>query len=309
MNSGFLKKNSRIPLSRLPSVGWKQTESNLRAYLSFMVQLQQGDVVWVSNLVIAGMNDYVWHREFLSIFYAKVSMIRISFIGTHSEILNHNVAWTCSTIGSGKVGSWSRIPTHFHGNPASRNSIFAIPKFYLRYPDLLSSLSRTYIFTIPNFYLRYFELLSSPSLTSIFAIPNIVFFHNPASVLEIWGISRLSSQVTYLLNVSRFPKCILQPRPQGFPLKTFLRGKPSLPPALWGFLSFFLDDKTSAPDVFSSCSFIPRAHLETSLRVMTSSGCSSHFWVKMYVFQLFSTIKVRLVDEWCKVHFYVLFSC
>ena len=52
MNSGFLKKNSRIPLSRLPSVGWKQTESNLRAYLSFMVQLQQGDVVWVSNLVI-----------------------------------------------------------------------------------------------------------------------------------------------------------------------------------------------------------------------------------------------------------------
>ena len=175
MNSGFLKKNSRIPLSRLPSVGWKQTDSNLRAYLSFMVQLQQGDVVWVSNLVIAGMNDYVWHREFLSIFYAKVSMIRISFIGTHSEILNHNVAWTCSTIGSGKVGSWSRIPTHFHGNPASRNSIFAIPKFYLRYPDLLSSLSRTYVFTIPNLYLHYPELLPSLFRTSIFAIPNFYF--------------------------------------------------------------------------------------------------------------------------------------
>ena len=31
-----------------------------------------------------------------------------------------------------------------------------------------------------------------------------------------------------------------------------------------GKLSFFLEDKTSAPDVFSSCSFIPRAHFETS---------------------------------------------
>ena len=30
------------------------------------------------------------------------------------------------------------------------------------------------------------------------------------------------------------------------------------------FLIFFLDDETSAPDVFSSCSFIPRAHFETS---------------------------------------------
>ena len=29
-------------------------------------------------------------------------------------------------------------------------------------------------------------------------------------------------------------------------------------------LIFFLDDETSAPDVFSSCSFIPRAHFETS---------------------------------------------
>ena len=29
-------------------------------------------------------------------------------------------------------------------------------------------------------------------------------------------------------------------------------------------LRFFLDDKTSAPDVFRRCSFIPRAHFETS---------------------------------------------
>ena len=31
------------------------------------------------------------------------------------------------------------------------------------------------------------------------------------------------------------------------------------------FLSFFLEDKTLAPDVFSSCSLIPHAHFETSL--------------------------------------------
>ena len=30
------------------------------------------------------------------------------------------------------------------------------------------------------------------------------------------------------------------------------------------FLSFFLEDKLSVPEVFSSCSFIPRAHFETS---------------------------------------------
>ena len=35
-----------------------------------------------------------------------------------------------------------------------------------------------------------------------------------------------------------------------------------LPPAYEYFLSFVLDDKTSAPDVFSSCSFIPWAHFE-----------------------------------------------
>ena len=70
------------------------------------------------------------------------------------------------------------------------------------------------------------------------------------------------------------------------------------------FWVFFLDDKTSAPDVFCSCSFLPRAHFETSL-VMVSysdyeiwrSRWSSHFWIKMHVFQLLSTIKVQLVDE------------
>ena len=40
-------------------------------------------------------------------------------------------------------------------------------------------------------------------------------------------------------------------------------GVDATPPKV--FLSFFLEDKTLAPDVFSSCLFIPRAHFETSL--------------------------------------------
>ena len=43
-----------------------------------------------------------------------------------------------------------------------------------------------------------------------------------------------------------------------------------LPPQ--GFLSFFLEDKTSVPDVFGSSSFIPRAHFETSLVMVICYG-------------------------------------
>ena len=40
------------------------------------------------------------------------------------------------------------------------------------------------------------------------------------------------------------------------------------------FLIFFLDDKTSAPEVFRSCScsFIPDAHFETSLVMVSYYG-------------------------------------
>ena len=38
------------------------------------------------------------------------------------------------------------------------------------------------------------------------------------------------------------------------------------------FLSFLLEDKTSAPDVFSSCSFIPRAHFESSSVMVSFHG-------------------------------------
>ena len=35
---------------------------------------------------------------------------------------------------------------------------------------------------------------------------------------------------------------------------------------------FFLDGKTSAPEVFSSCLFIPREHFETSLVMVSYDG-------------------------------------
>ena len=43
-------------------------------------------------------------------------------------------------------------------------------------------------------------------------------------------------------------------------------------PSPEGFLRFFLQDKTSLPDVFSSCSFIPRAHFETSSVMVSCYG-------------------------------------
>ena len=39
----------------------------------------------------------------------------------------------------------------------------------------------------------------------------------------------------------------------------------------WSFF-FFLKDKTSAPNDFGSCSFIPRAHFETSLVMVSYYG-------------------------------------
>ena len=38
------------------------------------------------------------------------------------------------------------------------------------------------------------------------------------------------------------------------------------------FLSFLLEDKTSALDVFSNCSFIPRAHFESSSVMVSFYG-------------------------------------
>ena len=42
------------------------------------------------------------------------------------------------------------------------------------------------------------------------------------------------------------------------------------------FLSFFLEDKTSVPDVFRSCSFIPRAHFTTSFVMVSCYGYQRH---------------------------------
>ena len=38
------------------------------------------------------------------------------------------------------------------------------------------------------------------------------------------------------------------------------------------FLSFFLEDKTSVPEVFSSCSFIPHTHFEVSFMMVSCYG-------------------------------------
>ena len=44
------------------------------------------------------------------------------------------------------------------------------------------------------------------------------------------------------------------------------------PPPHKVFLSFFLQDKTSVPDVLSSCWFIPRTDFETSLVIVSYYG-------------------------------------
>ena len=83
---------------------------------------------------------------------------------------------------------------------------------------------------------------------------------------------------------------------------------PPPPPPNTVFLSlFFLEDKTLAPDVFSSCSLIPRAYFETSLVIVRCYGYK--IWrhkfkvVKPFLgenvcfFQLLSTIKANLVAK------------
>ena len=69
---------------------------------------------------------------------------------------------------------------------------------------------------------------------------------------------------------------------------------------------FILEDKTSVPDVFTSCSFIPRVHFETSLVMVSCYGydiwCHKEWVVKPILgentcLQLFSTIKVNFVAK------------
>ena len=89
------------------------------------------------------------------------------------------------------------------------------------------------------------------------------------------------------------------------------------PPPTFLLLLLFLDDKTSAADVFRSCSFIPRAHFETSLEMVSYYGYdiwrlkwSSHFWVKMHVLSTFFNNK-RKTCQWndAKGLFKCYFTC
>ena len=70
-----------------------------------------------------------------------------------------------------------------------------------------------------------------------------------------------------------------------------LHPPPPRPPEV--FLSFFLEDKTSVPDVFTSCLLIPCALFETSSAMsvamvtrydVISSRWLTQFWVKIHVF-------------------------
>ena len=86
------------------------------------------------------------------------------------------------------------------------------------------------------------------------------------------------------------------------------RGQCQLPTPNKIILSlFFLEDKTLAPDVFSSCSFIPRAYFKASLVIVRCYGYK--IWRHKYkvvkpflgenvcFFQLLSTIKANLVAK------------
>ena len=81
---------------------------------------------------------------------------------------------------------------------------------------------------------------------------------------------------------------------------------------------FFLEDKTLAPDVFSSCSFIPRAYFEARLVIVRCYGYK--IWRHKYkvvkpflgenvcFFQLLSTIKANLVAKIVQsAYLYVIF--
>ena len=85
------------------------------------------------------------------------------------------------------------------------------------------------------------------------------------------------------------------------------RGQCQFPPNKIILSLFFLEDKTLAPDVFSSCSFIPRAYFEASLVIVRCYGYK--IWRHKYkvvkpflgenvcFFQLLSTIKANLVAK------------
>ena len=65
------------------------------------------------------------------------------------------------------------------------------------------------------------------------------------------------------------------------------------------FWIFFLEDKTSAPDVFSRCSFIPCAHFkfETSLVMVSCYGCE--IWRHKY-----QAVKPLLGENTCFFNFF-----
>ena len=58
------------------------------------------------------------------------------------------------------------------------------------------------------------------------------------------------------------------------------------------FWSFFQDNETSASNVFRSCSFIPRAHFETSLLMVSHYGYECEERIYCYSVILLSPVKI-----------------
>ena len=74
-------------------------------------------------------------------------------------------------------------------------------------------------------------------------------------------------------------------------------------PASEVFLSFFLVDTTSVSDISSSCSFIPHAHFETSLVIVSYYGydrSTSVVCVQTKTWQTFLTNSQRYI--WAIIH-------
>ena len=85
---------------------------------------------------------------------------------------------------------------------------------------------------------------------------------------DVKGESTLMTRLHDTLSVSEI---------NDMPLLTLGRTMGLIATPTLGFSEFSsLEDKTSAPDVFSSCSFIFRAHFETSSEVV--SFCGYEIW-------------------------------
>ena len=73
-------------------------------------------------------------------------------------------------------------------------------------------------------------------------------------------------------NINPCPRRFIARKINSLTYKGAMPTPPSPPPNKIILSLFFLEDKTLAPDVFSSCQFIPRAYFEASLVIVRCYG-------------------------------------